>query len=178
MQEDEDRALIEKSLAGDRAAFDMLINKYYDLMYHLAYKWCGNREDAEDIAHNAFLRVADNLRRFKHDSSFKTWLYRIVINVANDSHRKKKIRRHSSEGMDLIEDTSRADHNMQAMEIIRMVNALPRGEREAILLVSGQGLSHAEAAEILGCKESTISWRIHEARKKLSQMLSEDKDHG
>lgn len=178
MKEDEDRQLIERSLAGDRAAFDTLIGKYYDMMYHLAFKWCGNQEDAEDIAHNAFLKVADNLKRFKHDSTFKTWLYRIVINVANDWHRKKKVRRHFGGDPDTLEGTVRADQNLRAMEIIDMVDKLPRGEREALVLVSGQGLSHGEAAEILGCKESTISWRIHEARKKLSVMLGKDKDDG
>lgn len=178
MQSKDDKVLIEQSLRGDREAFDALIDKYYDLMYYLAFKWCGNREDAEDIAHNAFLKVADNLHRFKNDSSFKTWLYRIVINTANDWHRKKKVRRHVSDNLESLEAPLRADQNLQALEIIAMVNTLPPGEREAVMLVSGQGLSHAEAAEILGCKESTVSWRIHEARKKLGAMLDKDKDHG
>ncbi|MCB9990619.1 MAG: RNA polymerase sigma factor [Rhodospirillales bacterium] len=178
MSNEEDQQLIERALAGDRDAFNVLIGKYYDMMYRLAFKWCGNRADAEDIAHNAFLKVADHLPGFKHDSSFKTWLYRIVINVANDAHRKKKVRRAVSGGLEELESPARTDHALQAQEIAAMVGRLPQGEREAIMLVSGQGLSHAEAAEILGCKESTISWRIHEARKKLGAMLGKDDANG
>ena len=152
MKQDEDQELIERALAGDRAAFDALIDKYYDLMYRLAFKWSGRREDAEDIAHTAFLKVADNLRRFKYDSSFKTWLYRIVINVAKDWHRKQKIRRYIPADDLEIAGGRRADENVAALELVSMVNRLPEGEREAIMLVSGQGLSHAEAAEILARK--------------------------
>jgi RNA polymerase sigma-70 factor (ECF subfamily) len=171
MNAENDKVLVDLAIAGDRQAFEALIEKYYDMMYDLAFKWCGRREDAEDIAHIAFLKIADNIRRFRGDSSIKTWIYRIVINVANDWHRQNKVRRHSSLEPEQVQSSDKTDQNIRALEIIDKVNELPEGLREVIILVSGQGLSHAEAADILGIKEKTVSWRLHEARKHLADML-------
>lgn len=177
IDQDEDRQLIKRALAGSRADFDTLINKYYDLMFTLAFKWSGSQEEAEDITHNAFIKVAENLKRFRYDSTFKTWLYRIVINVAYDMHRKKKVRRGNSEMLEIIEGSDRPDRDYEARVLIKLLDRLPRKEKESMVLVA-EGLTHAEAAEIQGCKESTVSWRVHEARKKLSDWLGRDKNDG
>ena len=174
MEEFKDAELINLALSGNRAAFDTLIERYYDMMYCLAYKWCGSKEDAEDITHNAFIKVATHLPKFKQDSSFKTWLYRVVVNTANDWHRKKKRRYLFLKTIDSEQIIHTPQDDLKTQELLRLINKLPEGERDAILLVSAIGLSHKEASEILGCKESTVSWRIHEARKKLSGMMSKE----
>ncbi|MBU0859707.1 MAG: RNA polymerase sigma factor, partial [Alphaproteobacteria bacterium] len=72
--------LILKAINGDRHAFDALVSTHYGMMYRLAFRWCGNKSDAEDITQNAFIKTAENLWRFRFESSLKTWLYRITLN--------------------------------------------------------------------------------------------------
>ena len=174
---DEDAELVRNAQAGSRAAFEALIDKYYEMMYRVAYRWCGNRSDAEDITHNAFLKLAENLGSFKFKSSFRTWLFRLVINSAHDWHRRNaRHRKKAVELSDNLAGTETADRNIAALEIVDAVRSLSKGEQEALILVAGEDLSHKEAADILGCRESTISWRIHEARKKLYELLGRKED--
>ncbi|MEZ5813980.1 MAG: RNA polymerase sigma factor [Alphaproteobacteria bacterium] len=169
------KSLIRKACNGDRQAFDRLINEYYEMMYKAAFKWCGSAYDAEDIVHNAFLKMAENLNSFRFKSSFETWLYRLVINAAKDYVKKRS--RHQGRHQDIddknIPSTSQTDQLLQAKDLLGQLHKLPEGEMEAIMLVCAHGHTHKEAANILNCKESTVSWRIHEARKKLEHIYGE-----
>ncbi len=173
MDELEVRDLIEQSCKGSRAAFDTLVEHYYDMMYKVAYHWSGSRHNAEDITHNAFLKMADGLSSFKFQSSFETWLYRLVMNAARDYMRKhaKEQNRQAQIDNHPIKVDQTAQDNLQLADLGKALQKLPEDEKQSVILVCAQGFTHQEAADISGCKESTISWRIHKARKKLNDIL-------
>lgn len=164
----DDIELVRRALNDDRRAFDGLVQRHYDIMFRMAYKWSGNRDAAADITHNAFLKMAANLHRFRGGSAFRTWLCRIVINTAKDW---TKSQRHY-QAFEIFEEQDHSQvsavDKIYASEVLRGVYALPEKERDAVLLVFWEGFSHAEAGKILGCMEKTVSWRIHSARKKLA----------
>ncbi|MDA0240990.1 MAG: RNA polymerase sigma factor [Proteobacteria bacterium] len=81
---DEETALIKRAQGGDKGAFERLLQTHYDVMYRTAYKWCGNKMDAEDITQTACIKLARSIDGFRFESAFLTWLYRLVINTAKD----------------------------------------------------------------------------------------------
>lgn len=159
---------------GDRAAFEALLNTYYDTIFRFAYKWCGSRADAEDVTQQACIKLARTLTQFRFDSAFTTWLYRLVINCAKDWQRSQS--RHWGEdrpdGVDAPAEESDAqdnpaETNIYLQQVLGILDDMAEGFKETALLVHGAGLTHAEAARILSIKESTVSWRLHEIRKQL-----------
>ena len=84
----DDIELVELSINGDARAFEHLVERYYTTVYGVSYKWCGVKEDAEDITQDVFVKLAGKLKTFGGKSSFKTWLYRMTINAAKDYYRK------------------------------------------------------------------------------------------
>lgn len=175
MSDQDDKALVAKAVWGDSRAFEDLLGRHYDMMFRISFKWCGNRPDAEDITQEACIKLARVLASFRGESTFTTWLYRLVINTAKDWQRAQKRHRAMDDGLDQAQSSGSQEDQVYAQEVLTQIRDLPEGEKDALLLVFGEGLSHAEAAVICGCKESTISWRIHEARKKLGEKLKEKK---
>ena len=178
MLQSADNDLIKKAQGGDKSAFEALVLANYDVMFRIAFKWCGNQEDAEDITQNACIKLARYIDGFQFKSAFTSWLYRLVINTAIDWKRQNT--RHLTQ--ELIDDNvpnpinSEAENTLYTKQVLEKVQSLPNREKSALLLVMSEGLSHKEAADIMQCKESTISWYIHEARKKLKKL--EDLSHG
>jgi len=177
MQEDTDENLIKRACNGDSDAFSSLISRHYTMIFKVAYKWCGTQEDAEDIAQEVSIKLAKNLDKFDFKSKFTTWLYRVVMNTAKDCQRKNN--RKEGRELPMFEDVSFAseeptpDQKVAMQEVLQEVHNLSDTLKEAVLLVCWEGLTHKEAADILECKESTVSWRIHEARKQLEPLLKE-----
>ncbi len=95
-----ERELIGKAQAGDAGAFEALVNGYYKTMFRMAYKFCGNRQDAEDVTQESCIRLARGLRTFKNDSAFTSWLYRLVINTGKDWYRSHNRHPKSDEGLE------------------------------------------------------------------------------
>lgn len=179
MNEQEHQQLIKKAQSGNASAFEALVNDYYEVMFKMAYKYCGNQRDAEDITQEACIKLARNIDKFKGQSKFTSWLYVLVINTAKDWFRSQN--RHP-EGTEMVEtiaqSTEDADEKLYAAQVWEEVHKLPEDQKESVLMVIGQGLSHAEAAQASGVKESTISWRIHEARKTLSALFGKEERYG
>lgn len=173
MADEDDSALVRAASAGDRPAFARLIGRHYMTIYKIAYKWCGNKADAEDIAQEVAIKLPEKLDSFRGESGFTTWLYRITVNAAKDYGRKKggigKRELPFSDGFDAPSDEVAADDRLIAVEAYQQVHALPDGIRDAVLLVFGEDMNHREAAKVLGCAETTISWRIFQARKLLKE---------
>jgi RNA polymerase sigma-70 factor (ECF subfamily) len=171
------KQLLDRAAEGDRRAFEHLIKRHYMLVYTVSYKWCGIKEDAEDIAQEVFVKVARKIRSFKQKSSFTTWLYRITLNTAKDFHRKSAARgAYESEYVreqNIAKDGTAADNPVSSAELYEAVRKLPAKMREAVVLVFGQGLSHREAARALRCAETTVSWRVFQAKKKLRKLLEQ-----
>jgi RNA polymerase sigma-70 factor (ECF subfamily) len=163
--------VIEKAVNGDSKAFSILIDSYYDTIYRIAYKWCGNKEDAEDISQESCVKVARNISAFKMESKFTSWLYRIVINTANDYYRKNNKHKTNDDIVNIESSDPSAIDVIQCKELWKKVNKLPDNYRDAIFLIYSEGLNHKETAEIMQCAESTVSWYVLEAKKKLKKMI-------
>ena len=171
-----DIELVEKANDGDTDALEYLFEKHYMTVYRLAYRWCGIREDAEDIAQEVFIKLVRRLHTFSGNSSFTTWLYRITMNTAKDFGRRKDRKQHNEASFDAGQHQDRRDPNerdvLAATQLVTEINRLPIKQKESVLLVFAEGLSHKAAAKILGCREKTVSWRIFQARKRLRITLN------
>jgi RNA polymerase sigma-70 factor (ECF subfamily) len=172
--ESTDKELVRRAQGGDRAALELLLGRHYRTAYRVAYRWCGTRQDAEDVAQEAFIKVASGLRSFQGNSSFTTWLYRIVVNAANDLHRRNAARARLTDEAGRRAATAAATDpspSGDAERALEAVDTLPEKQRTALRLVCGEGLNHREAAAVMGCPEVTISWRIFQARRKLGKIM-------
>ena len=138
-----DGELIGLAREGDRLAFDALVERHYDFVYRVAWRWCGSRADAEDVAQEVCARLGKAIRGFRGGGAFTTWLYAMTLNGARD----------------------------MAETLWAAVRRLPDKQRDAVLLVYGEELSHADAAAVMACAEATVSWHIHEAKKRLKVLL-------
>lgn len=159
-------SLIRSAQGGNRAAFAELVDLHYDTIHRLAWRWCGHRTDAEDVAQLACIKLAGSLGTFRFQSAFGSWLYQLVINCARDWQRSQQ--RHVHEL--LPEDSpdwrhADSDNPIYLAQLLAQLDELGQGMKETALLVHAEGMSHAEAGQLLGVSESTISWRIHMMRK-------------
>jgi RNA polymerase sigma-70 factor (ECF subfamily) len=159
---------------GEREAFRQLLEQNYDRIYRVAYRFCGNADNAEDIAQDICIGLVGKLASFKGEARFSSWLYRVTLNACRDHARRQASIRSLHEAYGevsaLIEAAGR-DTARQAAWVHEALASLDQALRETALLVVSEELSHAEAAEILGVKEATVSWRMHEVRKKLRSLL-------
>jgi len=169
----DDEALIRNAQAGDTRAFEALLERHYDTLYRFAWKWCGNRVDAQDVTQKACLKLASSLGSFRFESAFSSWLYRLVINCAKDWARSE--RRHDGfylgECAEAASDPVAVEHQAYLWQLLHKLDALPEDIKATLLLVHAEGLTHSEAARALDVKESTVSWRLHEFRKRYSHAL-------
>jgi RNA polymerase sigma-70 factor, ECF subfamily len=173
----DDSTLAAAALQGDREAFRRLVERHYAMIYRVAYRYVGSAADAEDVAQDVCVTLATRLGKFGGRSRFSTWLVAIVINRCRDFLR----RRRSSEALvekyaalREAEDADRADTDKRTAWLAEALQSLEPSLRETVLLVVGEELSHREAARVLGCAESTVSWRMHMAKKHLSARMEDD----
>jgi RNA polymerase sigma-70 factor (ECF subfamily) len=171
-------SLIAQCQAGDAIAFEHLLEQYYDTIYRFAYRWCGDQHNAQDITQLACIKLAKSISQFERQSSFTSWLYRLVINCAKDFYKSPTQHNQREESDENIYNSigkSVADQNEQrfyAQQILEHINGLQDSLKDTLILIYGSGLSHSDAAKKLGIKESTVSWRVHEARKLLKETFA------
>lgn len=166
--------LVGRARAGDRAAFAAIVSDNYDFIYRTAYKWSGKREDAEDIAQEVCLKLATAIGSFDGRSAFSSWLYRITLNAVRDMQRVRGRQARRAQSFARISpDASPSTQEETATEnqIWAAVRRLPDKQRDAVMLVYAEELNHAEAAAVMGVKEATVSWYVHEAKKTLRGFL-------
>lgn len=177
---DEDRALVETAAAGDRDAFDALVRRHQVSIVNLAAALTGGSPDAEDLAQEVFVRAWRGLGRFRGDSSFRTWLHRVALNVIK-SHfgRTARLRRlfqaphGDSPDPDAAADPSDLERDMLRRDAIdRALGALPDDLRIAVTLRDVQGLEYREIAELTGVPVGTVESRIFRARQRLKPALA------
>ena len=180
-----DRELVTAAREGDAEAFGLLVRRHQRRVYRLAVHLLKSGAEAEDVTQDTFVRAYGALDRFDGRSEPFTWIYRICVNLSLNALRSRKTRRASSpddpriEGL-LIDNRpaggspARASSDKQlGRALVEGIDELSDTLRTTLVLVCIDGLSHAEAGEVLGCPEGTVAWRVHEARKKLRGMLSE-----
>jgi RNA polymerase sigma-70 factor (ECF subfamily) len=170
-----DMELVERARRSDSSAFENLISRHYMTVYRAAYRWCGVKEDAEDITQEVFIKVARKLKTFAGKSSFKTWLYRITVNTAKDLGRKRSTRRAYVKAW-IAENHETAanpgeDTDPSTSELYNAISSLPQRQKAAALLVWAEGFTHREASQVLECSESTVSAHIFQAKEKLKKLI-------
>ena len=166
--------LAKQAAHGSRDAFVQLIDLHYEFIFSVAFKWLGHRDDAEDVAQEVAIKLARSIRGFDGRSKFTTWLYRIILNSVRDYQKSAKRRDLKVQALQLVAPTdapSNQEEEVTLSEVWTGVRQLPEKQRDAVLMVYAQDMSHAECALVLGCKESTVSWYVHEAKKTLKGLL-------
>jgi RNA polymerase sigma-70 factor (ECF subfamily) len=182
--EPDDRTLVERCRAGDLAAFEPLVERYRERVWRLAYGYLRDREDAWDVAQESFVRAWQALPSFRGQSAFYTWLFRIVVNVATDRVRHRAARGRAlgtdpvpeeewdrlmvDQGAGPDDAATRAE---QRRRIDRALGALSEPHRAIIMLSDLEGLSYREIAEVLDIPMGTVMSRLHNARKRLREIL-------
>lgn len=180
--------LVEKAKAGDSEAFDQLVARYRNRVFGMIYNMVHNEQDAWDLAQDSFLKAWKSIGRFRGQSSFYTWIYRIVMNVTIDWLRKKQVKGTGAEFDDQIalkeiDPASRTVPKAGALPHERMQHAEIRGRieeaiaqlspehRAVILMKEMEDMQYHEMAESLGCSIGTVMSRLFYARKKLQNLL-------
>jgi RNA polymerase sigma-70 factor (ECF subfamily) len=169
--DDPDKDLVAAAVAGDRDAFGRLLERHYDRVHGLAWQLTGSRADADDIAQDVCCVLVEKIAGFRGEAKFSTWLCGIVFNACRDLHRRRRSFGGFTDRLAVLAGLARAPDGRDMYDAIWLKSAISRlkpAYREAAVLVAGQQLTHAEAAEILGVAEATISWRMHEVRRMLS----------
>ena len=165
-----DLDLARRAKDGNREAFRHLLERHYDTLYGVAYRFFGNATEAEDVAQEIAMTLADRVGLFRGDSRFSTWLYRVAVNGCRDHARR---RRGASElqrkYMAFAEHRAAdwADSSDKVRWLYRSLDWLDPTLKETALLVLAEDMSHAQAGKVLGVAESTVSWRMHEVKKRL-----------
>ena len=176
-----DEALARKAADGGREAFEELLQRHYDRIFRIAVRLLGNRADAEDVAQEVCIGLATKISKWRGESQFTTWLYRVVVNAAHDAMRRDSTRRrYEREAAESYWSARQGDAegSGEARWLRRALGKLSRKQRETVILVIAEGLTHAEAAQVLGVRESTVSWRLHAARKRLRRLAEAERRPG
>jgi RNA polymerase sigma-70 factor, ECF subfamily len=178
VETDDEQLWVTRSQNGDHAAFEALIKMHQTMIHSLTFRMTGSAADAQDLAQETFVRAYQQLGSFQGASKFSSWLYRIAVNACLDWRRREKRRAdlHTdwSNSHTDTDSNSNAELDDASREVQTALMKLPEKQRAAIALTVYGGKNHAEAAKILGCSETTVSWRIFSARRKLKKLLSQN----
>ena len=181
MVQTDDNIIIARVLNGETAAFELLVNRYKDMAFSIALRVCKNTEDAEEVAQDAFLKAYQSLSKFKQESKFSTWLYRIVTNTAISSTRKREIAMVSLDEP-IIENYSeneiqnninRFDFEEQSRMIKKTMQLLHPQDCLLLNMFYTDNLSIEEIEEITGLSQANIKVKLHRIRKKLYSLINE-----
>ncbi len=180
-----DQILVEQVQRGDKGAFDLLVRKYQHKIISLVSRYVADQSEALDVAQEAFIKAYRAIGRFRGDSAFFTWLYRIAINTAKN-HLVSQSRRppatdldaHEVEqyaGDDRLQDGNTPEHELLRQEIEqtieRAIESLPEDLRTAITLREVEGMSYEEIARTMECPIGTVRSRIFRAREAIDHKL-------
>lgn len=169
-----DEELLRSFLDGDQTSFADLIDRHEDRIFALAYRMTGQRSDALDATQEAFVSAFRQAGRFRFDSAFGTWLYRIAINSCHDLLRKRK--RWDSDELDQNEQIdvagSRFDDSVAAsVDLSRALARLPEEYREAVVMHDLGGVAYDEIARLTEVPVGTVKSRISRGRRRLAQLM-------
>lgn len=186
-----DAEMVRAVLDGDATAYRGLVEKYQTRVYNMVYGMVRNREDARDITQESFVKAFNNLKSFRLESSFYTWLYRIAMNLSIDFTRKRKRREISGFEEDIasrdddggIAEVHNVDNPRKNLErkqlydkIMESLDKLPADQKQVILLRELEGLSYKEISDVMGIPEGTVMSRLFYARKKMQKLLADEHD--
>lgn len=185
-ERDSDLQLVRRVQAGEVAAFDQLILKYRERLYSVVYNLTSNREDANDLTQEAFIKAFRSIGKFQAKSSFFTWLYRIAVNTTLTHLKRTRLKRFfsfdnldgeisQSELVEVLASRMQTDKPTLMRELQEKLNdalqTLSLKHRTVVVLHEIEGLSHQEIAEITHSTEGTVRSRLHYAKQQLQSLL-------
>jgi RNA polymerase sigma-70 factor (ECF subfamily) len=183
-----DEELVKLARDGNAEAYDALFERYKERVYRAVYHLTANREDANDLVQEAFIKAYRSLRGFKGNSSFYTWIYRIAINSALNFTKQRES--HPKLSLDVMDEEAQdsevfrrfkrqrtAPEELSLGELQERLNKamqkLSESHRAVVVLHDIEGLSHEEIAKIMKCSEGTVRSRLYYAHQQLQGLLSE-----
>lgn len=185
MAKDTDKELVRRVKKGDKQAFDLLFSRYQHKILNLVSRYLRDQQDVEDVTQEAFIKAFRALPRFRGESAFYTWLYRIAINTAKN-HLVARSRRPPGvdvdiddaefmDGTDVLRESESPEAVLSRDELAEVINAtlseLPDDLRSAVTLREFDGLSYEQIAEIMDCPVGTVRSRIFRAREAIDQRI-------
>jgi RNA polymerase sigma factor (sigma-70 family) len=178
MEQKDDIWYIERVLNGDTQYFSYFVDKYKDIVYSISFKVLRNREDAEEMAQESFVKAFKSLHTFKGNAKFSTWLYRITYNNCISEARKKKLKFVSTDDVQISDEPE--DMNFdgipaenRAKYVKKALEKLPEDEYTLILLYYFEDKSVEEIGEVTRMSESNVKVKLFRARKKLYTILND-----
>jgi RNA polymerase sigma-70 factor (ECF subfamily) len=172
---EDDREAVAACLRGEREAFDRLVEKYQRDVYRLCYRYVNNHQDANDMAQEVFLKAYRALDRFRGDSAFSTWLYRIAVNTCLNFRASRKPE--GAELPDVLPDKApgaleRLERDERSNRVREAVTRLPEKQRATLILKIYHDLTHEEVAGMLGSSVGTVKANLFHALGNLKKMLA------
>jgi RNA polymerase sigma-70 factor, ECF subfamily len=180
-----DLVYIDKILDGDTNAFTVLVDRYKDLVFTLSMRMMKNKEEAEEVAQDTFIKTYNSLNKFKGDSKFSTWIYKVAYNTCLDRLKKNKRQQHTVaideytahqvKTLDNALDQIEAKEKQQAIQ--NCLELLPSEDSFLLTLYYFEELSLDEISKIVGLKPNNVKVKIFRSRKKLATILKERLDN-
>ncbi len=180
-----DQVYIDKILNGDANAFAVLVDRYKDLVYTLAMRMVKNREEAEEVSQDTFIKAYKSLSRFKGDSKFSTWIYRVAYNTCLDRLKKNKRQQntvaideyteHQVKTIDNALDRIEVQEKQQAIK--NCLELLPSEDSFLLTLYYFDELSLDEISKVIGLKPNNVKVKLFRSRKRLATILKEQLDN-
>ena len=182
-----DAELIARAAEGDSSAFQLLVEQHRSMVYRVAYQFAGNHYDAEDIAQDVFIKVYRSLSRFRQDSQFTSWIYRIAMNACIDHRRRQLSAGATPSGARFNEDAEQQMVNTPedgpgpettayagelGSVLETAIGRLPHGQRIVFIMRHYEGLKLGEIASALGLAEGTVKRQLHAAVHRLRAVLN------
>lgn len=171
---DDDFFLVKRFIDGDESTFRLLVQRHKEKVRNIIYLTLGNSDEVDDIAQEVFITVYKNLKNFRFESLFTTWLYRITVNKCKDYLRKKNVRKifvPIKEARRELRNDSVTEKNDISKIVMKAISKLPQKLKIPLLLKDIEGFSYQEIAETTECEIGTVKSRIFRAREGLKKIL-------
>lgn len=176
----DDAALVAASVAGDREAFDVIVERHRRTVYQVCYRFVSNHEDASDLSQEAFVRAWRGLKNFKGQAALSTWLYRIAVNVCLNRVGAKSAIIEPIESGDAFEDTRSEDarakllREERAVAVRSAIAGLPKKQRATLILRTYHDMSHQQIADVLGSSVGAVKANFFHALANLKKILGRE----
>jgi RNA polymerase sigma-70 factor (ECF subfamily) len=182
MTNNNDQLYIAKVINGDTNSFAYLVDSYKDMVFSLAYKMTKNKEESEEVSQDTFIKAYKNLNKFKGESKFSTWLYRIAYHTSLDQIKKNKNNNATFEIHEVtLNQIQSADDILQGIErkerakiMDECLLRLPEEERSILWMFYYDELSLKEIVEVTLLSEANVKVKLHRARKRLLTIVEEN----
>ena len=171
---DDDFSLIKRFVDGDESTFRLLVQRHKEKVRNIIYLSIGDSSAVDDIAQEIFITVYKNLKNFRYESLFTTWLYRVTVNKCKDFIRKKNVRKifvPIKEASGELNYDSITEKNDTTKIVMNAISKLPAKLKQPLLLKDIEGFSYQEISETLNCEIGTVKSRIFRAREGLKKIL-------